>query len=118
MNSRTTGVLRKLKDADGRFLWSDGLTAGRLNEELGIDTSLAQAALSARTEGDLVSVLDGARVGWQVDALLELATGATVEQVRQSFHLDQVVDVSDEADDLLRAVEFELRRRRFGEVAP
>ena len=28
MNSRTTGVLRKLKDADGRFLWSDGLTAG------------------------------------------------------------------------------------------
>ena len=28
MNSRTTAVLRKLKDADGRFLWSDGLTAG------------------------------------------------------------------------------------------
>jgi HK97 family phage major capsid protein len=28
MNSRTTGVLRKLKDADGRFLWSDGLSAG------------------------------------------------------------------------------------------
>lgn len=27
MNSRTTAVLRKLKDADGRFLWSDGLTA-------------------------------------------------------------------------------------------
>ena len=25
MNSRTTGVLRKLKDADGRFLWSDGV---------------------------------------------------------------------------------------------
>ncbi|MBP1805513.1 phage major capsid protein [Rubellimicrobium aerolatum] len=28
MNSRTTGVLRKLKDADGRFLWSDGMVAG------------------------------------------------------------------------------------------
>jgi HK97 family phage major capsid protein len=28
MNSRTTGVLRKLKDSDGRFLWSDGMTAG------------------------------------------------------------------------------------------
>ena len=25
MNSKTTGVLRKLKDADGRFLWSDGV---------------------------------------------------------------------------------------------
>ncbi|TNC52804.1 phage major capsid protein [Rubellimicrobium rubrum] len=28
MNSRTTGVLRKLKDADGRFLWSDGMVSG------------------------------------------------------------------------------------------
>ena len=27
MNSKTAGVVRKLKDADGRFLWSDGLAA-------------------------------------------------------------------------------------------
>lgn len=28
MNSRTTALLRKLKDADGRFLWSDGMSTG------------------------------------------------------------------------------------------
>jgi HK97 family phage major capsid protein len=28
MNSKTTGSLRKLKDADGRFLWSDGVVNG------------------------------------------------------------------------------------------
>ncbi len=28
MNSKTAGNIRKLKDADGRFLWSDGLAAG------------------------------------------------------------------------------------------
>ena len=28
MNSKTAGRVRKLKDADGRFLWSDGLAAG------------------------------------------------------------------------------------------
>ncbi len=28
MNSKTAGQIRKLKDADGRFLWSDGLAAG------------------------------------------------------------------------------------------
>lgn len=28
MNSKTAGTIRKLKDADGRFLWSDGLAAG------------------------------------------------------------------------------------------
>ena len=28
MNSKTAGEVRKLKDGDGRFLWSDGLAAG------------------------------------------------------------------------------------------
>ena len=28
MNSKTTALVRKLKDADGRFLWTDGLAAG------------------------------------------------------------------------------------------
>lgn len=28
MNSKTTAVMRKLKDADGRFLWADSLQAG------------------------------------------------------------------------------------------
>jgi len=28
MNSKTAGTVRKLKDADGRFLWSDGLASG------------------------------------------------------------------------------------------
>ena len=28
MNSKTAGAVRKMKDAGGRFLWSDGLSAG------------------------------------------------------------------------------------------
>ena len=28
MNSKTAGAVRKMKDADGRFMWSDGLAAG------------------------------------------------------------------------------------------
>jgi len=28
MNSKTAGAVRKMKDADGRFLWADGLAAG------------------------------------------------------------------------------------------
>ncbi|MBY0351361.1 phage major capsid protein [Tabrizicola sp.] len=28
MNSKTVGAVRKMRDADGRFLWSDGLAAG------------------------------------------------------------------------------------------
>jgi HK97 family phage major capsid protein len=29
MNSKTAGAVRKMKDADGRFLWADGLAAGQ-----------------------------------------------------------------------------------------
>lgn len=35
MNSRTTGIIRKLKDADGRFLWSDSLSAGEPSRLMG-----------------------------------------------------------------------------------
>ena len=35
LNSKTAGALRKLKDSDGRFLWSDGLAAGEPARLLG-----------------------------------------------------------------------------------
>ena len=35
MNSKTTAIVRKLKDVDGRFLWSDGFAAGEPARLLG-----------------------------------------------------------------------------------
>ena len=42
MNSRTAGAVRKLKDADGRFLWSDGLAAGEPARLLGYPVLVAE----------------------------------------------------------------------------
>ena len=42
MNSKTTGAVRKLKDADGRFLWSDGLAAGEPARLLGYPVLIAE----------------------------------------------------------------------------
>ena len=42
MNSKTAGVVRKLKDADGRFLWSDGLAAGEPARLLGYPVVIAE----------------------------------------------------------------------------
>ena len=42
MNSRTTGVIRKLKDADGRYLWSDGFAAGEPARLLGYPVLVAE----------------------------------------------------------------------------
>ncbi|PYE85714.1 phage major capsid protein [Pseudoroseicyclus aestuarii] len=42
MNSKTAGAVRKLKDADGRFLWSDGLAAGEPARLLGYPVLVAE----------------------------------------------------------------------------
>ncbi|EDM71982.1 major capsid protein, HK97 family [Roseobacter sp. AzwK-3b] len=42
MNSKTAGTVRKLKDNDGRFLWSDGLAAGEPARLLGYPVLIAE----------------------------------------------------------------------------
>ena len=42
MNSKTAGALRKLKDNDGRHLWSDGFTAGEPARLLGYPVLIAE----------------------------------------------------------------------------
>ena len=42
MNSKTAGKVRKLKDADGRFLWSDGLAAGEPARLMGYPVLIAE----------------------------------------------------------------------------
>ncbi|MEM9550013.1 MAG: phage major capsid protein [Pseudomonadota bacterium] len=42
MNSKTAGIVRKLKDNDGRFLWSDGLAAGEPARLMGYPVLIAE----------------------------------------------------------------------------
>ncbi|ARE38458.1 Phage major capsid protein [Rhodovulum sp. P5] len=42
MNSKTAGTIRKMKDADGRFLWTDGLAAGEPPRLLGYPVLIAE----------------------------------------------------------------------------
>ena len=42
MNSKTAGAVRKLKDNDGRFLWSDGLAAGEPARLMGYPVLIAE----------------------------------------------------------------------------
>ena len=52
MNSKTAGVVRKMKDLDGRFLWSDGLAAGEPARLLGYPVLVAE---------DMPDIATGAR---------------------------------------------------------
>ncbi len=42
MNSKTAGTVRKMKDADGRFLWSDGLSAATPSLLMGYPVLVAE----------------------------------------------------------------------------
>jgi HK97 family phage major capsid protein len=42
MNSKSAGAVRKMKDADGRFLWSDGLAAGEPSRLMGYPVLVAE----------------------------------------------------------------------------
>lgn len=79
--------------------WPTGLTPEGLHGELGIDVELAEAALAAPTEAALTDVIARASVEWQGDALLELATGAALTEVRSTFKLDVPIDLAPEGRD-------------------
>ena len=80
-------------------VWPDGLTVEMLHDELGIDVRLGAAALAAQRESQLLDLASTARVSWQGEALLNLATGATIEEIREDFGLRPSRDVSAEPTD-------------------
>ena len=79
--------------------WPEGLTVEVLHDELGIDVRLAAAALAATHESQLLDLASTARVAWQGEALLNLATGATIEDIREDFELQHSRDVTAEPTD-------------------
>ena len=80
-------------------VWPDGLTVEMLHDELGIDIRLGAAALAAQRESQLLDLASTARVSWQGEALLNLATGATIEEIREDFGLRHSRDIVAEPTD-------------------
>lgn len=58
MNSKTAGTLRKLKDADGRHLWSDGFTSGEPARLLGYPVLIAEDMPDIATGTDAIAFGD------------------------------------------------------------
>ena len=58
MNSKTAGLVRKLKDADGRFLWSDGLAAAEPARLLGYRVVIAEDMPDTGSNGAAIAFGD------------------------------------------------------------
>ncbi|MCT8160118.1 phage major capsid protein [Pseudoruegeria sp. SHC-113] len=58
MNSKTAGAVRKMKDADGRFLWSDGLAAGEPARLMGYPVLVAEDMPDIGTDATAIAFGD------------------------------------------------------------
>ena len=58
MNSKTAGQIRKLKDSDGRFLWSDGLAAGEPARLMGYPVLIAEDMPDAASDSFAIAFGD------------------------------------------------------------
>ncbi|WP_409557768.1 phage major capsid protein [Aliiroseovarius sp. M344] len=58
MNSKTAGSVRKMKDMDGRFLWSDGLAAGEPARLLGYPVLIAEDMPDIGTDATAIAFGD------------------------------------------------------------
>ncbi|QJF51508.1 phage major capsid protein [Roseobacter ponti] len=58
MNSKTAGLVRKLKDNDGRFLWADGLAAAEPARLLGYPVLIAEDMPDATTDATAIAFGD------------------------------------------------------------
>jgi hypothetical protein len=83
---------------------STGISLQRLTDELGIDPALAERAMLASSDDEIMALAESA-VEWQGLALLDLAAGQTVDDVLQSLGLDEqaTVPVADDDDEQLLA---------------
>ena len=103
--AETPGAARAVPGAvaapgrDHALTWPEGLTVETLRDELGIDVRLGAAALAATCESQLLDLAITARVAWQGEALLALATGSTIDDVREDFELLRPQDVAPDPTD-------------------
>ena len=96
--------------------WNLGVDGETLVSVLGLDRELAEAAVAAESESAFQAVVEGAPVDWQGLALLAIATGSSVEDVRREFHLDDKPELGaagTEDQRLLRALASEAAKASF-----
>ena len=90
---------------------SSGIDADVLSRELGIDPAVSELALSANTLSEVEAALDAA-APWERDALLGLAIGYSIDNVREELRLGDAA-ADEQADEFVRAVTAPASRMQF-----
>ncbi|WP_067655973.1 3'-5' exonuclease [Nocardia harenae] len=101
------------KQAQG-FLAAAGFGLGDLTDRLGLDASLARRALAAADDFELTDIAADA-VEWQADALLELGSGTSIDDIREKYRFPEtpVDTTADEDDRIIEALTRPASRMQF-----
>lgn len=97
------------------LLVAKGVTEAELVDELGVDPDLAAAAMAA-TDDDALLALAARAVEWQGLAILDLAAGLSLAEVKERLSLDEPVERhGDETEDeaILRGLEHAAAKLTF-----
>jgi superfamily I DNA/RNA helicase len=111
-----TGELTELATREPvGYLAHVGFTMEDLTERLGLDSDLAAAAFAAPGQDEIFAVGQRTDVAWQQNALLELAIGRSIDDIRDVLGFtDQPVDDNlDEDAQILAALEHPATKMQF-----
>ncbi|EOM75736.1 DNA helicase UvrD [Rhodococcus rhodnii] len=116
----SAGRIGNIEPADEAvpFLVDAGYTMADLTERLGLDEALAERAMTAGDDHDITAI--AAEVaGWQGSALLELAVGTSIDDIRDKHGFtDEALDdeTLDEDDRILAALERPASKMQFAYI--
>lgn len=97
------------------YLAHVGFTIDDLTDRLGLDADLAARALAAVDQEAVFEVAQAAEVAWQQTALLELAVGRGIDDIREvlGFTETPVDDSLDEDEQILASLEHPATKMQF-----
>ncbi len=104
-------------EAAPSYLAGVGYTLEDLTDRLGISATIAAKAMAARDEAELIDAAEGG-VDWEGSALLDLATGLAIEDIREKHGFtDKPVDTDlDEDQQIIEALERPASKMQFAYI--
>lgn len=106
-----------ISDHAGGYL-AQSFALSDLTETLGLDEALARRALAAADDYVLTDIAEKAAVGWQGTALLDLATGMSIADIRAKHGLDETaIDPAlDEDQQILKSLQHPATKMQFAYI--
>ena len=98
-----------------KFLQQFNYSRAQLVDDLGFTPAVAERLLEAATEDDILTEAASLENAWEQDAAISLATGASIDAIKDELRLQPPVHESDASEDekILQALESDVSKMQF-----